>query len=571
MQTLLIAIGAGVVAGSPVDFEDVTAACRIDFEMHLAPPITGLFPGQSSRMGVGAAVSDYDRDGDPDLYLCDALGHPNVLYRNEGDGTFTDVTETAGVGDLGYGRMALWVDLDNDGDDDLVVLNDYNDFLALSTHVYHPSQLFRNDGDGTFTNVTAGSGFNPADSTVGGATAGDYDKDGDLDLLVTGWYDWSTYLYRNDGDFTFTDVTDDARLRPTGFRSQFTPLFVDVDNDGWQDVFCAVDFLEDYLFLNNGDGTFTDVSEDSGVQHVANDMGVAYADIDHDLDIDFYNTNISGPKYCEPDWGCDILYVNDGAGVFSDGTEGTGLGDVHWGWGVWFFDADLDTHRDMLAVNGWTQPEWVTPAVFFHNDGTGRFTEMAAAAGIDYVGNTRALTPIDFDLDGDVDFVMTDVLGPATVHENRSPRGDRHWLVVTTEGVTSNRNGVGSRIYVTTGDLTQMHEIVVGGSFLAAPALEGHFGLGPATTVDEVHVVFPSGRTVTLDDVDVDQRLHVVEPDAAPCRGDLDGSGRVDVGDVLTILGAWGPCDTCAADLDGSGAVDVADLLELLGAWGSCG
>ena len=491
----------------PVRFRDATATSGIDFVHHDAPPVPPLFDGQNTRFGVGAAVADFDRDGDHDVYICDSFGWPNQLYRNNGDGTFEEIGAAAGVASLGYGHMALWVDLDADGWDDLVVLNDN------SPHdpTFPGSQLYRNNGDGTFSEVTAGSGFAPVDPTFGGMTAGDYDRDGDVDLLVVGWYDFTVWLYRNDGGFLFTDVTDEAGVRPDRERFQWTPIFADLDGDGWQDIYVAVDFDEDYLLHNNGDGTFSDVSAQAGTLHVANDMGVAVADFDHDLDLDIYTTNITGGEECALPAGCNMLYVNDGSGHFSDGTAEHGLGDTRWGWGVWFFDADLDGHRDLLAVNGWTQPEWHDGAYFFYNRRGQAFIETARRARVDHAGNTRGLVPLDLDGDGDVDFLTFDVLGPATVYENVTPRRG-HYLIVEARGRTSNRNGIGARVYVTTGGMTQMHEITAGGSFYAGPPLEAHFGLGSAERVDEVRVVFPSGAESTLTDVEGDRRLRVVEP-----------------------------------------------------------
>ncbi|MFQ5738134.1 MAG: CRTAC1 family protein [Acidobacteriota bacterium] len=514
--------GTALCQQALIRFRDASRETGIRFRHHDAPPVPPLLGQKNTQFGVGAAVSDYDNDGDPDVYLCDSYGWPNLLYRNNGDGTFSDVTEAAGVGSLGYSHMALFLDLDNNGFDDLVVIND-NSSLDLR---FPGSQIFRNNGDGSFTDVTPDSGFVPVDPVFGGATAGDYDQDGDLDLFVVGWYEYSTYLYRNEGGFQFTDVTDSAQARPTGQRAQWTPLFVDVDNDGRQDIFCAVDFQEDYLLHNNGDGTFTDFSASAGTLHVANDMGVAVADFDNDLDLDLYTTNITGPEDCNSPAGCNMLYVNDGAGHFSDQTLRHGLGDTAWGWGVWFFDADLDGDRDLLAVNGWMQPQWVTPANFFVNDGEGRFLERARQAHIAHEGNTRSLVPLDFDQDGDVDFLLFDVLAPATVYRNVTPHGRNRYLVVEAEGRLSNRNGVGTRVYVEAGGRVQMGEILVGGSFYAGPPLEAHFGLGPVERVDTIVAIFPSGREVRLLNVLPDQRVRLLEPAAQEASPRLQAGRR---------------------------------------------
>lgn len=489
-------------------FTDITATCGIRFVHHDAPPVPPLFDGQNTRFGVGGAVSDYDRDGDLDVYVCDSIGHPNRLFRNDGAGRFTDVTAECGAGDMGYSHMALFVDLDNDGFDDLLVLND-----SSALHQAWPGpQVYRNNADGTFTNVTHASGLNAADPTWGGATAGDFDHDGDLDLFLVGWYGSSTHLYRNDGGFRFTDVTDAAGARVSRERFQWTPVFVDVDGDGWQDIFCAVDFEEDYLLHNNRDGTFTDASVASGVLHVGNDMGAAVGDVDNDLDLDIYTTNVSGGEPCPDPGGCNMLYLNDGTGRFTDATHEAGVGDTAWGWGTSLADVDLDGDLDLLAVNGWQQPQWMTPAVLFINDGRGRFSDRSRRSGIDHVGNTRGLVGFDIEGDGDVDFIMFDVLGPAYVFENRTPRAGNRFLIVEPIGTASNANAVGARVYVTAGGATQMREILAGGGFYASPPKRAHFGLGRVKRVDRVRVVFPSGRQVELRDVAPDQRLRVIEP-----------------------------------------------------------
>ncbi|MFG0284926.1 MAG: CRTAC1 family protein [Phycisphaerales bacterium JB039] len=509
VATSLGSLGLLTPAWGQVSFTDITDASGIEAAHHDAEPVPPLTAGQNSRFGAGFAAGDYDNDGHVDIYCCDSFGFPNKLFRNNGDGTFSDVAAAAGVAHEGYSKMALFLDLNNDGWDDLIVLNDSQEFSPK----FPRSRLYRNNQDGTFTDVTDGSGFAPTDATLGGATAGDYDKDGDLDLLVVGWYEFTVYLYRNDGDFTFTDVTDAAGAKTPDDRFHWAPVFIDLDGDGWQDIYAAVDFFEDYALRNNGDGTFTDISAASGLTHVANDMGVAVGDIDNDLDIDLYTTNMSVSPLDPVDQpGPNRLYVNDGAGVFSYGEMEAGVDNTWWGWGTWLFDADLDGDKDLLAINGWQQPEWWTPANFFLNDGTGKFTDASLGSGINHTGNSRALLPVDLEQDGDIDFLINDVLGPVTVYRNDTARDGRGWVTVVARGTVSNRNGVGAKVYVTTDGKTQFHEIFVGGSFHAGPRPAAHCGVGWAAPIDEVRVVFPSGREAVLKDVKPDQRLVVEEP-----------------------------------------------------------
>ncbi len=507
----LLLVAALPSHGQPVRFREATTESGLHSLHHDAIPVPPLFDGQNTRFGVGAAILDYDLDGDPDVYAVDSLGWPNRLFRNDGHGRFTDVTLAAGdVGSTAYSHMALAVDLDSDGDPDLVVIND----SAPGDNRFPGSQLLRNEGDGTFTDATPDSGFVLHDPTWGGATAGDSDGDGDLDLFVAGWYDRAAYLFENLGGFLFRDRTDEAGVRPDPPRSHWTPVFADLDGDGLQDLFCAVDFDEDVLFRNDGDGTFTDISQEAGTLHEGNDMGVAVFDFQDDGDLDLYTTNVTGPEECELPGGCNVLYVNDGRGRFVDRGPDAGLGDTRWGWGVSAFDPDLDGDRDLLVVNGWEQKQWLTPATLFIDVG-GRFVEAAAAAGIDHVGDSRSLVVFDADLDGDPDVLMSDVLGPFRYYENVTSRRGHAGLALELVTGASPPGGVGARVAVAASGRRQMQEIVVGGSFYAGPPLEARFGLGPSPRVDAVQVDFPAGARLRLLDLPSDHRLLVFEPTAS--------------------------------------------------------
>lgn len=507
---------AAASASAQVTFVDATSGPLAAFTHH-GGTITGDQP--ATNFGNGATVSDIDHDGDLDLYVVDGPGHPNKLYRNDGGGTFAEIGVAAGVADFGYGQFALFIDFDDDGWDDLLLINSGN----------ATSKIFRNDRDSTFTDVTAGSGFAPSENIFGGAGAGDYDRDGDLDLSVVGWNDGSTRLYRNDGNFQFVDVTVAAGAKPdrdpTQGPWQWTVVHVDVDNDGWQDILSAVDFSANYLMRNKGDGTFEEVTDQAGIGHTGNDMGIAIADIDDDLDLDFYITDITGQgsSNCwlpQIQGGCNAMDLNDGAGVFTDVGESWGIDDTDWGWGTWFFDAELDGDLDLYAVNGFEFISSPQTAYFFRND-AGSFVEQGGT-GLDHTGDSRALLPWDFDDDGDIDFLITDVESPLTLLENVTPRGDNHWLAVSARGGTGNAMGVGARVYVSYGQTTRMQELFIGGSFMAGPAVEAHFGVGTATTIDEVRVVMPPSRGLTLYDVVVDQRLNATPLEAI---ADLRASG----------------------------------------------
>ncbi len=507
-----IAVAIGVATAVPVAvkadptpvFVDRTTPLGITYVHHENDPMPGYLPGETSRFGTGAAASDIDRDGDLDLCIADVNGHPSSLYRNDG-GVFVDVAASAGLVDLALARTPLFADLDGDGYDDLVLWCDSDGSVDFPY-----TQLYRNLGDGTFQNVSAGCGLEPLSVVVGGGTAGDYDHDGDLDLYTTSWLSYGNHLYRNEGGFTFVDVTVEAGLELGNTVSQWTPLFVDLDGDRWQDLFCAVDFAPDYAFRNEGDGTFTPFAPGPDGFSINNDMGVASGDVDRDGDIDLLTTNITDDA-AAAEGCCNWYYQNDGAGTFTNEAATRGVNDARWGWGAAFVDVELDGDLDLAVVNGWMQTEWVTPSYLFQNDGTGHFTDVAVASGFDHDANTRGLLPFDCDGDGDVDFLLTDLWDTARLFRNETPREDRHFLNVRLEGTESNRNGVGARVYAEIGPTTQMVEIVCGGSFYAGPPMVAQFGLGTATLVDRLRIEWPSGIDQELLDVAADQFLVVVE------------------------------------------------------------
>ncbi|MBI1789216.1 MAG: CRTAC1 family protein [Acidobacteria bacterium] len=494
--------------------------------------------------GSGACWLDYNGDGWMDLYLVNGATlaqlqgkapaqTTNHLYRNNRDGTFTDVTAAAGVPGRGWGFGCAAADYDNDGHTDLLVTN------------YGPNILYRNRGDGTFADVTVKAGVGGGQIWHAGPAFGDYDLDGRLDLFVPGYLDFDAQkpelrtceyrgvkvhacgplgykgapdaLYRNNGDGTFTDVTEKAGVADRKLYFGFQAVFEDFDNDGRPDLFVANDSNPNYLYRNKGDGTFEEIGVQSGVAYSADgkemsSMGVAVGDYDHDGRMDLFITTFANDNY--------VLLHNDGGGFFTDVSYPAGVGEPtvpYLGWATFFFDYDNDGHPDLFCANGHVYPEvegaikesFRQPLQLFRNLGNGKFREVSLESGL------RALPPqtarggafADFDNDGDLDVVVSVMDGKPLLLENSG--GNRaHWLRVELTGETCNRMAVGARVKVTAGGLTQYSTVRAGGSYLSSNDPRLHFGLGSSAAA-EVEVAWPGGGTEKIGRVKANQAVRI--------------------------------------------------------------
>ena len=498
------------------------------------------------NLGGGAAAGDYNGDGYLDIYLTNSVG-PNSLYRNDGDGTFTDVAQTAGVADSDATSYGIgWADYDNDGDLDLFVAS------------FGASKLFRNEGPArgnvTFSDVTsqAGVGDPDANHRTMGVAWGDYNADGFLDLLVVrhlveigGKLALDTAglarasrpmaLYHNNGDGTFSNVTgllsEDLDYPSPVKGAGFKPAFIDYDNDGDQDLYIINDFgaanYPNVLWRNDGIGesgdvTFTDVSKESGTDLAIFGMGMATGDYDNDGDLDWFLTDIGASEFLE----------NQGDGTFLNQTERTGTGrgaiprnwfdDNSVGWGTVFTDFDNDGLLDLYVVAGQMDNDPCfnmlhQPNAVFVNNGNGTFTDVSASSGADDPATGRGVAHGDFNNDGRTDLLVVNLgladgsPGVARLFENVSTEPN-HWLDVVTIGTTSNRSGVGAKITVTAGGFSQMREVGASQSHMSHSVVPAHFGLGTSDQVDSIQISWPSGRTQRLRDVEVDRTLIVTEP-----------------------------------------------------------
>ncbi len=486
--------------------------------------------------GAGCAFLDYDGDGDLDLYLVNGRFHPelshargrrlagrltNALYRNNGDGTFTDVTKAAGVGDRGYGMAAVAADYDNDGDTDLFVTN------------YGRDTLFRNDGDGTFSDVTDAAGVGDTRWTVG-ATFFDYDRDGRLDLFVGGYLlfdpDYRYYyaadafpgplsypgqrdtLYRNLGDGTFEDVTKAAGLGSPDGRAMGIAA-CDIDNDGDEDLYVANDGMENYLYRNRGDGSFENVALDTGTAFGQNGeatsaMGPEFGDFDADGLIDIF----------VPDMGYGCLYRNTGKGWFEEKSARLGVAAVlgqYTSWSGNFLDIDNDGWLDIFVVNGdahHLEPEEDTLLL---NRGGAAFEDVSARTGsalrLKFVG--RGSASGDFDNDGDLDLLVLNVNDRPRLLRNDLANSN-HWLELRLIGTASNRDAVGARVRLTAGGRTQIRDVRTSSGYLSQSDPRLHFGLGPHAVVDRIEISWPSGTVQNLRKIAADRLLNITEPEA---------------------------------------------------------
>ena len=524
--------------------EDVTEKAGIRFR-HSYSAEKKYIP---ESMSGGVLLLDYDRDGWLDIYFSNAptvemaLKHQparGALYHNNHDGTFTDVTDKAGIATPCWANGGAVGDYNNDGWPDIYV-------TCLGANV-----LYRNNGDGTFTDVTAHAGVGDVRNSTG-AAFGDYDNDGFVDLMVTNYVDFHleslpgfgklpicTYrgldvqcgprglkgagdtLYHNNGDGTFTDVSKAAGVDdPNGYFG-LGVVWVDFNNSGRQDIFVANDATPNYLYKNEGNGKFREIGLESGTA-VSEDgveqacMGVAIGDYNHTGRPSIYVTNFAD-EY-------DTLYRNNGDWEFDDVSykSGVGLPSMPYvKWGDAFFDVDNDGWLDLIAVSGHVYPQVVglpsgagyrQPGLLQLNQGDGTFCDASAQAGPALTQHrvSRGLAVGDLFNDGQLDVVVEDIDGAPVILRNHGIPGHR-WVSFELAGSKSNRFALGARIKLTAGGMTQTADVRSGGSYLSQSDLRVHFGLAVATKIDSVEIRWPSGATDVLHDLPADKFYSVLE------------------------------------------------------------
>jgi hypothetical protein len=518
--TLLFCSPLGNAQSAKVQFTDITGAAGITFK-HVASPDKRYIV---ESMSGGVAFIDYDNDGDLDIYLVNSLTVDLVksktktksdLYRNDGDGKFTEVSVKAGVSDIGWGMGVTVGDYNNDGFQDLYV-------TCLG-----PNHLLKNNGNGTFTDVTEKAGVgDPRWST--GASFFDYDRDGDLDLFVANYVDFDLNnlpefgqgkscqyksipvqcgprglkgagdtLYRNNGDGTFTDVSKQAGVADENGFYGLGVITSDFDDDGLIDIFVANDSTPNFHYRNQGNGTFKEIGFIAGTAVNENgseqgSMGVTVGDYDHDGKLDLFVTNFAD-EY-------NVLYHNNGNNSFTDLSYAAQVAAIslpYVGWGTKFFDYDNDGWVDLFVANGHVYPQlpsYRQRRLIHKNNRDGTFTEVSAQFG-SVLSESRASRGVafgDIDNDGDVDLLITDLDGPPQLLRNDGGNTNNS-ILIKTVGVKSNRSGIGARVKVVAGDLTQVDEVRSGDSYISQSDLRLHFGLEKRTKVDLIEVRWPSG------------------------------------------------------------------------------
>lgn len=544
-QTAAGKVSAKTESARPsIQFENAIEQSRIKFKLkNSVSPKRYTF----ETMTGGVALFDYDNDGFLDIFFTNGAAIPsleksdpsyyNRLFHNNGDGTFTDVTEKAGLRGIGYSMGVAAGDYDNDGFVDLYI-----------TGVNH-NQLLHNNGDGTFTDVTEKAGVGGIIPKLGKAwsvAAGwlDYNNDGLLDLFVVNYLNYTiktatpcvqqglpaycspvdflgmpNLLYRNNGDGTFTDVSEQSHISQYVGKGMGL-AFADYDNDGFSDIFVSNDTFENYLFHNNRDGTFTNVATTAGVAYNAfgnaiAGMGADFRDIDNDGKPDIFETAMFGEGF--------PLYKNLGDGQFQDVTSAAGLNALtshSTAWGVGIFDFDNDGKKDLFTSNSdildnsmeLAHRPFALPNRVFHNKGNLTFEDASATAGTSFLvaAPHRGAAFGDLNNDGRIDAVVTVLNGPPEIWMNRS-NNRNHWLILKLVGVKSNRDGLGTTVKITTALGAQYNRATTALSYNSSSDKRVHFGLGTADIAESIELAWPSGIKQVLKNVKADQILTVTE------------------------------------------------------------
>ena len=467
--------------------------------------------------GMGIAAADYNNDGFIDIYFVsfgphrqNLIGSANSLFKNNGDGTFTDVAKYAGVEGLidtttnpqsrmieNYG--ASWGDFDNDGDVDLFLTNKGVD------------QLYENMGDGTFKNISHSAGIDKIIRDSASSVWFDLDNDGDLDLYISSYGEYGTVvssdnvMYRNNGDATFTDITSETGLGESGYT--FVTLVLDANDDRWPDLYCNNDFGDNYFYVNNGDGTFSEATRQFGLENDGESMGITLGDFDNNGRFDIYLTNMTQTMGDSRDGQWNPLFSQVLPGVFQDVSIEAGVGFADWGWGCEFFDFDLDGDLDIYVVNGFGRDESYNR--FFRNNGNETFEDYTSLSGADSKNVARGLCIADFNDDGRLDiFVANEERIAPEFYLNTWQNGN--YIKINLIGTKSNRDARGTvvRIIVNGKNYSRPND---GVELYGQSKTPIHFGLGNAQVIQTITVIWPSGTIQEFKNIPANQMITIEE------------------------------------------------------------
>jgi hypothetical protein len=528
-----------------VEYSDVAAASGLTAKNVYGG--TGRKDYILETTGNGVAIFDYDGDGRNDVFVANGTRFHNAnegeaqvpqLYHNDGNGHFTNVAAKAGFSHTGWAQGVCVGDFDNDGWPDLLVT------------YYGHNVLYRNRGNGTFEDVTEKAHLPVTGTRYGsGCSFVDYDRDGYLDLFVANYVDldlnstpapghgeycvWKSIpvmcgprglplahnvLYHNNGNGTFTDVSEAAGILKPGGRYGLGVVAADFDNDGWPDIYVACDMTPSLLFHNLHNGKFEERGVEAGVAYnfdgnLQAGMGIAVGDYDGDGLLDIAKTNFSGDL--------TSLYHNDDGKFFTDLSREAGLSARQLlGWGVAFVDADDDGWPDLVIANGHVYPEvegkqlgdtYLQPTVLFQNLGNGKFRDVTGQAGPAFQTPrpARGLAVGDLDGSGRPEIFIVNMNAPPSLLKNRAAQG--HFLNVALTGTRSNRSAIGARVIVTAGGRRRIDEVMSGGSFYSQNSMTLHFGLGECSEAEKIEIRWPSGTVQEIGKTAADQTLRVTE------------------------------------------------------------
>ncbi len=482
----------------------------------------------SHGMGAGVAAADFDNDGDIDLFVPTGGGVRSQLYRNTGTGGFEEISASVGINSFDRDRAAIWFDYDGDHQLDLLIVGDcYDRSNFVQCQQDTTLKLFRQVSVGSFVDATTISGLTrhlvaDSDEHVGGLSAGDLNGDDYLDVFIAFWNTGPSWLLLSQNGQSF-DLLNFSDATHSQGEHNWQPIILDFNDDGFQDIFTAIDAGPNHLWINDGTGQFTDLAPQFGVNSAWNDMGVAIGDYDNDRDFDIHISEITfgngSPRH-------NVLYRNDSGAGYNEVAETHNVDNGGWAWGTTFLDCDNDRDLDLAVTNGYYDPPWSTDTTrLFLNDGSDSivFQDVASAANMADQLWGSSLIAFDYDRDGDLDLTQTCAnAGPIRLLQNQLTESQQSggWLVVRPRQPGPNHFAIGATVRVRIGSEWMARPILAGTSLMGQEPAEAFFGLGDASIVDQVSVEWPGSGTTSMYDVATNQTMTMTPADGIPAASE---------------------------------------------------